>query len=112
MGSESLEQQLHRRQIQEQSTTGQQVLVLLGQPPIARPPRQRALHDPPPREQDKALASGGRVTISKSSPNVSRSQVTRSPRYPRSAHTLSKRGKCGRSCWSNARPPSCSDQSA
>src|SRR3954468_7200830 len=60
----------------------------------------------------KPFASGGRVTISNSTPKVSRSQATRSPRYPWSAHTLSKRGKCGTSCASSARPPSCSVQSA
>src|SRR3954470_10920219 len=60
----------------------------------------------------KPFASGGRVTISNSTPKVSRSQATRSPRSPWSAHTLSKRGKCGTSCASSARPPSCSVQSA
>src|SRR4051794_17802887 len=60
----------------------------------------------------KPFASGGRVTISNSPPKVSRSQATRSPRYPWSAHTLSKRGQCGTSCASSARPPSCSVQSA
>src|SRR3954451_17030969 len=60
----------------------------------------------------KPFASGGRVTISNSTPKVSRSQATRSPRYPWSAHTLSKRGKCGTSCASSARPPSCTVQSA
>jgi hypothetical protein len=59
MGSESLEQQLHRRQIQEQGTAGQQMFVFLGQTPIARPPGQRALHDPAPGEQDKALGVRG-----------------------------------------------------
>src|SRR3954464_11473979 len=58
----------------------------------------------------KPFASGGRAAISNSTPKVSRSQATRSPRCPWSGHPLSKRGKCGTSCASSARPPSCSVQ--